>query len=139
MKKHLGLLSLFLLLSVLFTGCSASSGEQPTAGNTDARTDSILLDSLKTLNTAMCGSDVIELLGEEYELLCEGETESVLTYALSDESHLFVVLGDRPNISLSSQTFPHLIPLQEQHLRALYLNGKELQTDEAGNFLLPNE
>ena len=61
-----------------------------------------------------------------------------MTYALFDESYLFVVLGGRPNITPSWQTIPPLVPLEEQRIRALYLNGKALQTDEAGNFLLPD-
>ena len=132
------------------TGCLSSLGVESPATTTandipdtsseeaDVSTDKNIFDKIKMLNTSMCGSDVIELLGEDYELLCDGKTESVLTYALFDESYLFVVLGGRLSFTPSSQKLPPFISLQEQRIRALYLNGKALQTDEVGNFLLPD-
>ena len=145
MKHYVRFLILLLLLSALLTGCRSSLGVDPPAtttandiSDTSSETDKNIFDKIKMLNASMRGSDVIELLGEDYELLCDGKTESVLTYALFDESYLFVVLGGRPNITPSWQTIPPLVPLEEQRIRALYLNGKALQTDEAGNFLLPD-
>ncbi|MBE6636229.1 MAG: hypothetical protein E7618_00315 [Ruminococcaceae bacterium] len=146
MKHYVRFLILLLLLSALLTGCHSSLGvESPatTTANdipdTSSETDKNIFDKIKMLNASMRGSDVIELLGEDYELLCDGKTESVLTYALFDESYLFVVLRGHPQYTTPYwQQIPPLVSLEEQCIRALYLNGKALQTDEAGNFLLPD-
>lgn len=132
MKKFLSCLLLLTLTLFLFAACSDDRGDATTQTTTQATTQAPvvhpIVSALTKLHEGMSLTEVIAILGEDYQYIGSGEV--IQRYLLSDGT--LIVIPYHLNADVESDN-----PFDRRIISYILLDQQRLAVDENGYFLLP--